>query len=733
VTAAPLSGYLQTRGELAERSWQLGDEQLLSDRMDDAIMELADPLPDGTVVVAIGGYGRRVMALHSDVDLLFLHTDAIQADVEQRVLRPLWDAKLKVGHLSNTPEAARVFAGTRLDAISTFLTARPVVGSRAVFERFWKLFIGLLEKEHAQIVTMLAAEERSRREAAPYRLMAADLKTGRGGIRSIDLLDWRRRLFSLQHAPASPPETEQRLRSEMTRARSAIHAAAGRLYDSYDFDLRERAASYLGMDVPQLGRLILSLQRETEQRVDTDWPEVRRSRQLEAGQVDIDRITDRSDLTTGATDAAIMSILPEWSRLRDTPHIAPFHRHPVGEHSLACLDAVSGLLTHSDDALVTEAATAVTAPDTLRWAALAHDVGKGLSEPHARGGAQLIADSRLPSIVEDPELLSFLVEHHLLLADLATRYDIDDPGVISWVADRCRERGWLAALYLLTIADSLATGEDTWNEWRSELVRRAYRRVERELRSRSLPEEAQVEVLADRVAAVAPDRPMDVIRRHLAGFGSVYRRGHAPEEIAHHIELASKPRHPGEIRIDAEPGNPATIIVITEDKPGLLLTVSGVLALNRMSITDARFATRSDGLVFDTFDIVNVDRTTIDEATLESIALEMTKAIRGGFDLEEAVHTKREAYRPVEQQGFRPSVSVEPEGVGSGKITIETPDRIGLIFDLGRVFQQYRMPIKRARVDTRAGIAYDVFWVDRLPTNREPLERDMLEILAGGH
>ena len=602
-----------------------------------------------------------------------------------------------------------------------------------MFDRFWKLFIGLLEKEHAQIVTMLATEERARREAAPYRLMAADLKTGRGGIRSIDLLDWRRRLFSLQHAPASPPEHEQRLRSEMTRARSAIHAAAGRLYDSYDFDLRERAASYLGMDVPRLGRLILSLQRETEERVDTDWPEVRQSRQLEAEQVDIDRISDRSDLTSRATDTAIVSILPEWSRLRDTPHIAPFHRHPVGEHSLACLDVVSGLLKHSDDALVTEAATAVTAPDTLRWAALAHDVGKGLSEPHARSGAQLIADSRLPSIVEDAELLSFLVEHHLLLADLATRYDIDDPGVISWVADRCRDRGWLAALYLLTIADSLATGEDTWNEWRSELVRRAYRRVERELRNRSLPEEAQVEVLADRVAAVAPDRPMDVIRRHLAGFGSVYRRGHAPDEIAHHIELASKPRHPGEIRIDAEPGNPATIIVITEDKPGLLLTVSGVLALNRMSITDARFATRSDGLVFDTFDIVNVDNTTIDEATLESIALEMTKAIRGGFDLEEAVHTKREAYRPVEQQGFRPSVSVEPEGVGSGKITVETPDRIGLIFDLGRVFQQYRMPIKRARVDTRAGIAYDVFWVDRLPTNRERLERDILEILAGGH
>ena len=732
MSAAPLSGYLETRNELAENGWQPGDEQRLSDRVDEAIVELAEPLPNGTVVVAIGGYGRRVMALHSDVDLLFLHADEIQADVEQRVLRPLWDAKLKVGHLSNTPEAARVFAGTRLDAISTFLTARPVVGTAVVFERFWKLFIGLLEKEHAQIVSMLAAEERARREAAPYRLMATDLKTGRGGIRSIDLLDWRRRLFTLQHAPTSPPETEERLRAEMTRARSAIQAAAGRLHDTYDFDLRERAAAYLGMDVPELGRLILSLQRETEERVDTDWPEVRLSKRLEARQVVIQQIVDRADLTTQATDAAITSVLPPWARLRDTPHVAPFHRYPVGEHSLACLDEASRLLEQSEDALVTEAAAAITSPDTLLWAALAHDVGKGVSEPHAREGAKLIAESSLPSMVEDPELLVFLVEHHLLLADLATKFDIDDPGVVSWVADRCRDRHWLAALYLLTIADSLATGEDTWSEWRSELVRRAYRRVERELRGRSMPEEAQVEVLADRIAAVAPGRAMEVIRRHLAGFGSVYRRGHSPEEIAHHIDLAVRPRHPGEIRIDVEPGNPATIIVITEDRPGLLLTVSGILALNRMSITDARFATRSDRLVFDSFDIINDGRTTIDEATLESIGSEMSKAIRGGFDLEQAVHTKREAYRPVEQQGFRSSVSVEPEGVGAGKITIESPDRIGLIFDLGRVFQQYRMPIKRARVDTRAGVAYDVFWVDRLPSNREQLERDILDVLEGG-
>ncbi len=220
------------------------------------------------------------MALHSDVDLAFLHPEEGAGDLEQRVLRPLWDAKLKVGHLSNTPRGARMFAGTRLDAISTFLTARFLVGDEETFDEFWKLFVGLLEKEHAQIVSMLAEEERARRASEPRRLMASDLKTGRGGIRTVDLLDWRSRLFSLQQAPTAEPEAERGLRVEMTRIRSSIHAASGRLHDRYDFELREAAARYLDTDVVELGTRILELRRRAEHLVDEQWPEIRSGKML---------------------------------------------------------------------------------------------------------------------------------------------------------------------------------------------------------------------------------------------------------------------------------------------------------------------------------------------------------------------------------------------------------------------------------------------------------------------
>ena len=53
------------------------------------------------VVLALGGYGRRHLCLHSDVDLLVLFAGPLNAADEGRLgrfLHPLWDLGLVVGH-----------------------------------------------------------------------------------------------------------------------------------------------------------------------------------------------------------------------------------------------------------------------------------------------------------------------------------------------------------------------------------------------------------------------------------------------------------------------------------------------------------------------------------------------------------------------------------------------------------------------------------------------------------
>jgi UTP:GlnB (protein PII) uridylyltransferase len=75
-----------------------------SDRMDLLLRTIAETARTETatpfVVCALGGYGRRALCLHSDIDLLIVFGGPIARPEERFVnalLHPLWDLKLTVG------------------------------------------------------------------------------------------------------------------------------------------------------------------------------------------------------------------------------------------------------------------------------------------------------------------------------------------------------------------------------------------------------------------------------------------------------------------------------------------------------------------------------------------------------------------------------------------------------------------------------------------------------------
>ncbi|HVR32055.1 MAG TPA: HD domain-containing protein [Acidimicrobiia bacterium] len=722
--------FVSFRDRLISDGWVSGAESELAARLDGVVIALAGDVGQGTAVVATGGFGRGVMAVHSDVDLMFLHAGGGEDDLARRVLRPLWDARLKVGHLSHTPKSARIFAGTRLDAVSTFLSARFLCGDAEVFADFRARFTKLLEKEHARIVDAMAAEERRRREEEPYRLMAADLKNGRGGLRTLDMVDWRRRLFEAHSAQAPALSADDHaLRVALTRVRSAVHVAAGRTHDTFDFELRQQAAGWLGCSVRQLGAEILGLRSSVERMVDSTWSAVARPPHPADFPQSL-RPPNRGE-SVAWFDLAPAAI----RRLCDEPHVVAFHRHPVGDHTLAAVDlawlVVDGAM---DDPVAAEAVASVDRPERLAVAALLHDIGKGPDGDHSRLGATLVADlCRELAVSEgDVPLYRRLVEHHLLLADLATRFDIDDPAVIGWAADRIPDAESLRFLLLLTTVDSMAAGPDVWTPWRAELVRRAFRRLERELVRRSLPDDAQLSVLADSVVTAA-DGEFELLaaRTHIAGFGPAYRRAHSPELIVEHMRLAFEPLGPGGGTVRMRLGLPARMIVTATDRPRLAVDIAAVLAANRMSITDARFATRLDGQVFDTFEMVDANGGAASETTLERVHADVVRVLRGALDPAKALEEKQRAYRDTGRKAVPVHVSVTRSDDGGGSVEVEAGDRIGLLRDLCLVFDGFGMPILRARIDTRAGVAYDTFQVARLPVEIEPLV-DSLGTAAGG-
>ena len=153
--------------------------------------------------------------------------------------------------------------------------------------------------------------------------------------------------------------------------------------------------------------------------------------------------------------------------VRARPQRNPYHRYTVDRHLLETAAHAARLSRF------------VGRPDLLVTAALLHDLGKGYEGDHTEVGVELslIIGARMGFAPEDVTTLTALVEHHLLLPDVATRRDIDDPTTIERVATVVGSEPRLRLLAALTEADGLATGSAAWGPWKAELVSQLVERV----------------------------------------------------------------------------------------------------------------------------------------------------------------------------------------------------------------------------------------------------------------
>jgi len=152
--------------------------------------------------------------------------------------------------------------------------------------------------------------------------------------------------------------------------------------------------------------------------------------------------------------------LPQWTRLRGTPQHHPVHQYTLDRH---LVQAAANAARWSRE---------VSRPDLLVLGALLHDVGKGLPGDHSVVGAPIAASvaSHIGLPASDQKIIFDVVRHHLLLPDMATRRDLDDPAVIESVAKAVGDTVTLEILHMLARADATATGPAAWSSWKGRLI-----------------------------------------------------------------------------------------------------------------------------------------------------------------------------------------------------------------------------------------------------------------------
>jgi len=374
------------------------------------LFALVEP-PAGVALVALGGYGRGELAPRSDIDLLLLHDGSWPDEMAvfaERLLYPLWDAGLTVGHGVRTPDECLTLADERLDGATAMLDGRWLGGDEDLWAGTRAALVRALDATPRVFAERLRADAEARAERFGHvsHLLEPDLKEGAGGLRDVHLPGWLAAVIgsTLEERGilrATEREAVDEAHELLLRARSALHVEAGRATDRLLLEQQPEIARWMGFtDEPGLAavdalmRQVFLHARQVEHVRAAALDRYLRGAS-EAGVVEsspegvlralvgvaaehgiptpamLDRIEDVEIAdpvvwTDGVRDAflellrlgesgvAMLEVLdrldllerfvPEWSLVRCRPQRDPYHRYPVDVHLLRTLSNVARLL-----------------------------------------------------------------------------------------------------------------------------------------------------------------------------------------------------------------------------------------------------------------------------------------------------------------------------------------------------------------------------------------------------
>ncbi|MGZ5290211.1 MAG: [protein-PII] uridylyltransferase family protein [Actinomycetota bacterium] len=412
--------------------------------------------------------------------------------------------------------------------------------------------------------------------------------------------------------------------------------------------------------------------------------------------------------------------LPAWAAVRCRPQRDPYHRYTVDTHLTSALTGMSSMLAapDPDDPVERDAVEETTDPDALRLGALLHDIGKTGEGGHVPIGTR-IADETLASMgLPDPtrELASFMVAHHLLLPDTATRRDLTDEDLILSVAATIATTERLGALYLLAKADAAATGPAAWTPWRRALVRELVTKVRRVFDRGDMGAEL-AEQLTDRIGRLRDlldAEPDDEVERFVLRMPRGYFLSVEPGRAARHYGTIAPDIGRHDVRTAAADGSrPGTyeLLVVAADRPGLLSWIAGALAVAGLSILSAQVFTTVDGVAVDLFEVEGVFEPDVGERRWREFRRTLRGAIEGAISLDRRVEDKRRHY-PRPDRGVPVTIAVENDASDfSTVIEVGAPDRLGLLYDITSTLADLRLDVYVAKVATYTGRVIDAFYV----------------------
>ena len=433
--------------------------------------------------------------------------------------------------------------------------------------------------------------------------------------------------------------------------------------------------------------------------------------------------------------------LPEFDLIIGQMQHDLFHIYPVDAHTIQVVRNMRRLGNSQmteDFPVASHVFKNLPKPEILLVAGLYHDIAKGRGGDHSKLGSIDVEKFAIAHgfTAQEIRLLKWLVEHHLLMSSISQREDISDPDIIHKFALLVGNQLHLDYLFTLTVADITATNPTLWNSWKGSLMRQLYFAT-REALKRGLENPADrqewikntrdeaVAILAERgitesaSLALWGDLDDDLFLRESASVIATYTEK---------VHTACDQSEPVVFIEDAgvENASATRIFVHTKGLSNVFPITAATLDSQRLNIVDARLYTGSRHR--NTFDIFYVlDEQDRPFASRQEQELRVRSALIKALQApsEQVFKVQRRTPRQLKQLTIGTSAHIDNTLSDTvSYLEVVTPDRPGLLAQLGRIFMRFDLHLHSAKIATLGERVEDVFYLT--DTDDQPITDEAL-------
>ncbi|MGQ3891167.1 [protein-PII] uridylyltransferase [Legionella sp. CNM-4043-24] len=208
-------------------------------------------------LLAVGGYGRRELMLHSDIDLLILHDETCtDSDLHQAqaFIQDCWDIGLDISHQLTTATSCAQLAAGDISVISTLMDMRLICGESRLMTQLLDLIQPAQMWSPAEFYLAKLQEQQTRNHKygeTAYNL-EPNVKLGPGGLRDLQaVLTIHQRYLAGTGDPETLISKEEhdelrRCQHALWQVRFALHMLAGKREDRLLFEYQVPLAALFG-------------------------------------------------------------------------------------------------------------------------------------------------------------------------------------------------------------------------------------------------------------------------------------------------------------------------------------------------------------------------------------------------------------------------------------------------------------------------------------------------------